>query len=80
MKNATLIINNPEGFADDIWQYKNDWVESTWQIAIECLADNAQEIYDFLCETEEFGAGCTELYMLGDLINMLRSIEVKKEN
>lgn len=86
MKNATLVINNPEGFADDIWQYDDpaDWDEKTWGESIESLTENAQMIYEYLYDTEIDDDDCpitdSEIYILGDLINMLRSIEVKTDD
>ena len=77
MKNATLIINNSEKFADDIWQYDADFTEKQWKEAIDSFASNLQDIYDWICNNEEFNMD-DKLYILGDVINMLSSIDVKK--
>ena len=78
MKNAKLVINNPQGFANDIWQYNVPDADFKWSDAIKGFADTLQDIYDFFC-TEE-GDGIIDdghKYVLGDVINMLYSIDVK---
>lgn len=79
MKNATLVIYDSEKFVDDIWQYTRDFNEQEWKSSIESMADNLNKIYKYMLTTEEHGAGSCELYMLGDVINMLKSIDVRKE-
>lgn len=82
-KNATLVINNGEGFENDIWQTFGGFNKSQWEEAIKCLADNLQTIYDALDSNtdesealqEEFGY---DIYQLGDVINLLKNIDIKK--
>lgn len=78
MKNATLIVNNSEKFSDDIWQYKSDFTETQWKESIDNFADNLQDIYNWLTCNEEFDMD-DKLYILGDVINMLNSIDVRKK-
>ena len=75
MKNATLIINNGEEFSDDIWQYKAKFTEYQWKEAFEEFARIVQDAYDYLIEDEMYPDD--KLYQVGDVANMLRSIEVK---
>ena len=78
MKNATLIVNDSEKFSDDIWQCKSDFTETQWQDAMESFAISLQDIYNWLDENEEFDMpDC--LYVLGDVINMLHNIDVKRK-
>ena len=77
MKNARLIIDCPEEFSQDIWQCgANGMSDTEWKEAFEYMIDNMQNLYNELCETEEYGAGTEGLYSLGDAINMLRSLEI----
>lgn len=78
MKNATLIVNNSEKLSNDIWQCNNDFTEKQWKDAINSFADNLQDIYNWLNENEDFDMD-NKLYILGDVINMLNSIDVKKQ-
>lgn len=74
-KNGTLIINNAEEFCNNIWQYKNVFTEEQWKEIINSFASNLQDIYNWLTCNEEFDME-DKLYVLGDTINMLNSIDV----
>lgn len=91
MANATLVINNSKKFMDDIWQYKGNFNKSNWESSIENWSELLNELYEII-NTEDFDNFITELserysdieyfgddklYQLGDLINMLDSINVK---
>jgi len=78
MKNGTLIINDSEKLSNDIWQCDYDFTEDQWQDAVENFAENLQDIYDWLTCNEDFDMD-DKLYILGDVINMLNSIDVKKK-
>ncbi len=79
-KNAVLLIKNRDGFEDDIWQISGDNFElNEWETAINNFADNAQSIYDWIDNLETTVGSEFDLYVLGDLINMLRSIDVEIE-
>lgn len=79
-KNAVLLIKNRDGFEDDIWQISGDNFElNEWKTAINNFADNAQSIYDWINNLEMIVESKFDLYVLGDLINMLRSIDVEIE-
>lgn len=77
---GTLIINNSEKFSNDIWQTDDDFTEKEWKEAINSFVDNLQDIYNWLCDNDDCGFDMIDkLYILGDVINMLNSIEVKKQ-
>lgn len=94
MANATLVINDSEKFMDDIWQYEGDFNKSDWEGSIEEWSEILSELYEIIgtedfCnfitklskeipEIEDFGDD--KLYQLGDLINMLNSIDVKMKH
>lgn len=83
MKNATLVIHNNDKFEDDIWQTSDDnFSENEWSVAISNFADTCQAILDWIDELNEYDEVPLEQfdpYILGDTINMLRSIDVKVE-
>ena len=81
MSNATLLIHNGKGFEDDIWQLDDAGFKvNQWVATLKNFADNAQAIYNWLDEHEEgFNTRDFDPYILGDTINMLRSIDVKME-
>ena len=82
MKNAELTINNGAKFSDDIWQYEAEFTEKQWRETIEEFANVLQDAYGFLDQElyDENGNDVTYpddmLYQIGDVINMLRSIDV----
>lgn len=78
MKNGTLVVNNSEKLSNDIWQCNNDFTEEQWKEAINSFADNLQDIYNWLNDNEDFDMD-DKLYILGDVINMLGSIDVEKK-
>ena len=76
--NATLIITNGERFSEDIWQDADSFTEEQWKEAFEDFARVIQDAYDYLDEEHhEDMYPADRLYQLGDVANMLRSIEVQ---
>ena len=79
VKNGTLIVNNSNGLSNDIWQTSDDFTDKEWKEAIDSFSSNLQDIYDWICDNEDCGFDMPDrLYVLGDVINMLNSIDVKK--
>lgn len=76
--NGTLIVNDSEKFSNDIWQNEDNFTEEEWKEAIDSFASNLQDIYDWIDENDDFDMP-DRLYVLGDVINMLNSIDVKKQ-
>lgn len=76
MKNATLVISNPEGLEQDVWTENSNFSEEQWKSAIAYLVFEGQELYDRL--SEETG-GTSQVYALGDMLNLLRSIDIRVE-
>ena len=81
--NAVLNIKNEKQFSCDIWQYETDWTDEQWKEAIISFADtinHAKETLDRLAyEDKQDDFLDDELYILGDVINFLNSIDVRKE-
>ena len=75
--NATLVIRDTNKFEDDIWQTDiDDFSAGDWKNAISNLADNAESIYNWIDTLDEYPPDF-DPYILGDVINLLRSIDVK---
>ena len=54
-----------------------DFTENEWKEYPKALAQNLQDLYNDLLKTEEYGGGTAELYVLGDVINLLQAIDVE---
>lgn len=76
-KNATLYISNSGKFEVDIMQQRVGFTKNGWKGYLKSLAQNLQDLYEELLQTEEFGGGTAELYALGDVVDMLQAIDVK---
>ena len=78
MSGATLVINDHEKFCENIWQYKVKWTEEKWKEVIENFAENLQDAYHYLDQDRgDDTFPDNQLYIVGDIINMLCSIDVK---
>ena len=83
MSNATLVVNNNKGFVEDIWQCESEFTRNQWKEVIDGFADILSRIYDILEDEdiaerafEQYDFTDSELYELGDTINMLKNIDV----
>lgn len=70
MKTAKLIIENKEKFDNAVWQTKTDFNEKSYREWLKNASKTLQEIYD----TYDGGA---DVYILGDVINMIDTIKVE---
>lgn len=81
MANATLKINNSNGFSNDIWQYEANFTAKQWKEAMNdfgCVVAHAREVLEKLADEDvqdEFLDD--EIYQLGDIINFFDSIDVE---
>lgn len=53
--NATLVINDANGFEEDILQQVQDFTENEWKEYPKALAQNLQDLYNDLLKTERQG-------------------------
>lgn len=74
--NGTLIINNSKKFTYDIFQQECDFTEKEWEELIKYYVEVLGDVYSWF--EEHYGESEFDLYTLGDIINMLDSIDVKK--
>lgn len=81
MRNATLVIHNGKEFENDIWQTNDNFNQIQWAVAVDDMADILQDIYNKIDNLQSKTDLITdaELYVLGDAINMLDSIDVTLE-
>ena len=81
-KNAILLIRNSKEFEDDIWQYgvscAPNFNNNQWKSVIESFAESLQNIYHCIDNGEEVDD--SNLYVLGDVINLFQSIDVIRES
>lgn len=83
--NATLVISNEEDFCNDIWQYRNNFTEEQWSETIKGFAGTLNNAYRFINQElynkngDEVCFPDDELYVIGDIINMLLAIDIKKK-
>lgn len=79
--NATLVINDGNGFESDIWQDNSHFNQEDWKSAIEGMNDVLKEIYKETDHNPEKPVWEVipddKLYILGDVINMLSSIDIE---
>lgn len=77
-KNATLVIKDNKKFENDIWQTCENWEgNAKWNECIKYQSNILQKLYNQLLQTEDYCDGCEELYVLGDVINILNNIDVE---
>ena len=83
IKNTAQTITNNAKFSDDIWQYDAEFTTEQWKETIDGFVDIISEAKELLEEIQEeecmedYDFGDDKLYQLGDIINMLSSIDVK---
>ena len=73
--NATLVIDNNEQFANDIWQDESSFSTAEWKVQFDEWIDFLYTIRREYQEKE--WSGSLEEYTLGDIINFFSSIDVK---
>ncbi len=83
MANANLVITNNVGFSEDIWQYDAEFTTEQWKGTIKEFVEIIAEAKEILEDAQEekfmenYDFGDDKLYQLGDIINMLSSINVR---
>lgn len=67
---ATLFIEDRKKFDNEVWQCDCDFCEMDYNIWLRNAIESLDKIY-------EESDGNSELYVLGDVINMLCNMEIK---
>lgn len=66
----TLVINDPNQFDEEVWQTKTDFTEKKYNDWLHGAVKELQNIYDDY-------EGDADVYILGDIINMLNCTKIK---
>lgn len=78
MKKAGTLIIDPKRFDSEVWQSETEFTQKNYNTWLKGASRTLQDIYDVLDESDNVSPD--QLYILGDVINMLNAIEIKKQN
>ena len=77
MEKAGILIIDPKRFDSEVWQSETGFSQKNYNTWLENASRTLQGIYDVLDGSG--GVSPDQLYILGDIINMLNAIEIKKQ-
>ena len=78
MEKAGTLIIDPKRFDSEVWQSETEFTQKNYNTWLKDASRTLQDIYDVLDESDDVSPD--QLYILGDVINMLNAIEIKKQN
>lgn len=78
MGKAGILIIDPKRFDSEVWQSETEFTQKNYNTWLKDASRTLQDIYDVLDESDDVSPD--QLYILGDVINMLNAIEIKKQN
>ena len=78
MEKAGILIIDPKRFDSEVWQSETEFTQKNYNTWLKDASRTLQDIYDVLDESDDVSPD--QLYILGDVINMLNAIEIKKQN
>lgn len=78
MGKAGILIIDPKRFDSEVWQSETEFTQKNYNTWLKGASCTLQDIYDVLDESVDVSPD--QLYILGDVINMLNAIEIKKQN
>ena len=78
MKQPGILIIDPKRFDSEVWQSETEFTQKNYNTWLKGASRTLQDIYDVLDESDDVSPD--QLYILGDVINMLNAIEIKKQN
>ena len=78
MEKAGILIIDPKRFDSEVWQSETEFTQKKYTSWLKGASRTLQDIYDVLDESDDVSPD--QLYILGDVINMLNAIEIKKQN
>lgn len=78
MEKAGILIIDPKRFDSEVWQSETEFTQKKYNSWLKDASRTLQDIYDVLDESDDVSPD--QLYILGDVINMLNAIEIKKQN
>ena len=78
MGKAGILIIDPKRFDSEVWQSETEFTQKNYNTWLKDASRTLQDIYDVLDESDDVSPD--QLYILGDVINMLNAIKIKKQN
>ena len=77
MEKAGILVIDPKRFDSEVWQSETEFTQKNYNTWLKDASRTLQDIYDVLDESDDVSPD--QLYILGDVINMLNAIEIKKQ-
>ena len=77
MEKAGILVIDPKRFDSEVWQSETGFTQKNYNTWLEDASRTLQGIYDVLDGSGDVSPD--QLYILGDVINMLNAIEIKKQ-
>ena len=77
MEKAGILTIDPKRFDSEVWQSETEFTQKNYNTWLKGASRTLQDIYDVLDESDDVSPD--QLYILGDVINMLNAIEIKKQ-
>ena len=77
MGKAGILTIDPKRFDVEVWQGETEFTERNYNTWLEGASRTLQDIYDVLGGSDDVSP--EQLYVLGDVTNMLNAIEIKKQ-
>ena len=77
MEKAGILTIDPKRFDSEVWQSETGFTQKNYNSWLEGASRTLQGIYDVLDGSDDVNPD--QLYILGDVINMLNAIEIKKQ-
>lgn len=78
MEQSGILIIDPKRFDFAVWQDKTGFTQKNYNAWLKGASRNLQDIYDAIDGSDDVSP--EQLYLLGDVINMLNAIEIKKKS
>ena len=75
MEQSRILIIDPKRFDSAVWQDETRFTQKNYNAWIKGASRTLQDIYDAIDGSDEVSPD--QLYILGDVINMLNNIQIK---
>lgn len=75
MEKAGILIIDPKRFDSEVWQSETEFTQKKYNTWLKGASRTLQDIYDVIDGSDEVSPD--QLYILGDVINMLNNIQIK---
>lgn len=75
MEQPGILIIDPKRFDSDVWQNETGFTQKNYNAWLKGASRTLQDIYDAIDGSDEVSPD--QLYILGDVINMLNNIQIK---